>query len=102
MMSDPGNIATSHATSRRRIVPIILFAVCVVGGIVAWYAGVRNLFFPDNFGVVEPGKIYRSAQIHRNVLRQTLLDNHINVIVDLSEEDTPNARAEKQIASELG
>jgi len=62
----------------------------------------RNYFFPDNFGVVESGRIYRSAQIHPRVLRQTLLDHNIKVIVDLSQEDSDDSTAEKQIATDLG
>lgn len=85
----------------RLIFPLVLLAL-IAGGVIWWYAGLRNYFIPDNFGVVEPGKIYRSAQIHRRILRQTLLDNNIKVIVDLSQEDSPDAQAEKQIAADLG
>lgn len=67
-----------------------------------WYAGLRNRFYPDNFGVVEPGRIYRSAQISRYVLRKTLSQNHIGLIIDLAHESTPDALAERQIAQEMG
>ena len=87
---------------RRLRVAAVVLACILIGGVSWWYAGLRNYFFPDNFGVVEPGKIYRSAQIHPRVLRQTLLDNNIRVIVDLSQEESGDAQAEKQIAAELG
>ncbi len=80
----------------------LVMAILIVGGFVAWYAGVRNRFFPDNFGVVEPGRIYRSAQINRRILRQTLLDHHITVIVDLAQENSADSIAEQNIAKEMG
>src|SRR5215469_2630596 len=57
-----------------------------------------------NFGVVEPGRIYRSGQISRHVIRRTLADNHIGVIIDLSSrwEATPDAKAERVVAHDLG
>ena len=70
--------------------------------VIWWYAGLRNQFLPDNFGVVEPGKIYRSAQISKRVLPGTLRDNNIKVIIDLSQEDSADAQAEKKIAADLG
>lgn len=107
MMSYEGESGRTAPAAPRRlgrvpiILPLVLIAL-IAGGITWWYAGLRNYFIPDNFGVVEPGKIYRSAQIHRRILRQTLLDNNIKVIVDLSQEDSPDALAEKQIAADLG
>ncbi|HET6249544.1 MAG TPA: dual specificity protein phosphatase family protein [Tepidisphaeraceae bacterium] len=94
----------AQAQHRRRLwIPAAIVGLCVlVGMVIWWYAGLRNQFFPDNFGVVEPGKIYRSAQISPRVLPRTLLDNNIKVIIDLSQEDSPDAQAEKKIAADLG
>ncbi|MDB5290814.1 MAG: hypothetical protein JWL69_2055 [Phycisphaerales bacterium] len=76
----------------------------VIAFTIIWYTGLRNRFLPMNFGVVEPGKIYRSGQISPNVLRKTLAANRIGLIVNLSSpyEDNPDARAEPIIASEMG
>jgi protein tyrosine/serine phosphatase len=94
---------TKKRPARRRILLILSVTfVVLIGTVIWWYAGLRNYFVPDNFGVVEPGKTYRSAQIHQRILRQTLLDNNIKVIVDLSQEDSEDAEAEKRIAAELG
>jgi protein tyrosine/serine phosphatase len=88
---------------RTRLIPAaIVFTCIVVGMVIWWYAGLRNQFLPDNFGVVEPGKIYRSAQISQRVLPGTLRDNNIKVIIDLSQEDSADAQAEKKIAADLG
>jgi hypothetical protein len=103
--STPPARSTPAGTARHRgrLIAALIIVLCIVAGLVTWwYAGLRNQFFPDNFGVVEPGKIYRSAQISRRVLPRTLLDNNIKVIIDLSQEDSPDARAERKIAAELG
>lgn len=95
--------APAHSRRRARFYAVVGIVVIVfAAAIILWHTGVRNYFYPDNFGVVEPGKIYRSAQIHARVLRQTLLDHNIKVIVDLSQDDTPDERAEQHIAAEMG
>ena len=82
----------------------VVFAVLAAAGVIAWYAGLSNRFVPMNFGVVEPGRLYRSGQISRQVVRRTLVNNHIGLIIDLSSrwEDTADARAERAYAKELG
>lgn len=103
-----GGAATASAASTRaanRRLGLIAFslALLTIGALVIWwYAGLRNRFFPDNFGVVEPGRIFRSAQIHPRILRQTLAENHIAVILDLAHETTPEAQAEQTIAADMG
>jgi len=81
----------------------LVLSLCATAPI-AWYAGLRYRFVPFNFGVVEPGKLFRSGQISRHVIRKTLVGNSIGLIVDLSSrwEDTPDARAERSVAAELG
>ncbi|HWE01085.1 MAG TPA: tyrosine-protein phosphatase [Tepidisphaeraceae bacterium] len=93
----------ADALRRKRWVLAVAAAIALTAALtIWWYAGLRNQFYPDNFGVVEPGRIYRSAQISRRILRKTLQENHIAVIVDLSRESTPDAVAEKRIAAEMG
>ena len=40
-------------------------------------------------------------QISRRVLRQTLLDHHIGLIIDLSHEESTDAQAERSIADDM-
>jgi protein-tyrosine phosphatase len=89
---------------RGRIILGAAALALVITFTIVWYTGLRNRFLPMNFGVVEPGKIYRSGQISPSVLRRTLADNRIGLIVNLSSpyEDNPDARAEPLIASEMG
>ena len=84
------------------VLAAIAIIVAGVSLTVWWYAGLRNRFYPDNFGVVEPGRIYRSAQISQYVLRKTLERNHIGLIIDLAHESSPDALAECSIAKEAG
>ncbi len=88
--------------SAGRIVVLVICIALIVEGAVAWTTTVRWWFFPNNFAVVEPGKLYRSAQLSRYLIRRTLLDHHIGLVIDLSRDDTPDTAAERRITSELG
>lgn len=88
--------------SGRRGIAIIVTIGLTCGLIGWWYAGLRNWFEPVNFGVVEPGRIYRSGQISEHIIRKTLEQNHVGVIVSLSGDESPDADAEKSAAAELG
>lgn len=72
------------------------------GGFVVWNNALKQRFIPTNFGVVEPGKIYRSGQISRHLMAKTLEKYHIGLIVDLSYENTPDAEAERATAAAMG
>jgi protein tyrosine phosphatase (PTP) superfamily phosphohydrolase (DUF442 family) len=100
----PASAVTRRSRTRRRwLVGGSVLCLCAAA-VVGWYAGLRNRFEPMNFGVVEPGRIFRSGQISKQVMRQTLVNNGIRVIIDLSSrwEETPDARAERAIAKQLG
>lgn len=81
---------------------LILIIALACGVIGWWYAGLRNWFEPVNFGIVEPGRIYRSGQISSHVIRNALEQNHVGLILSLSGEESPDADAEKSAAAELG
>lgn len=81
---------------------LILIIALACGLIGWWYAGLRNWFEPVNFGIVEPGRIYRSGQISSHVIRNALEQNHVGLILSLSGEESPDADAEKSAAAELG
>lgn len=42
-----------------------------------WVRDVRDQFLPKRWGVVEPGKIYRSGQISGTLIKRMLEENHI-------------------------
>lgn len=68
------------------------------------YKDLRDRLVPKRFGVVEVGKIYRSGQLHRALIRDTLAKNHIQVIIDLTHDDHSNVhqQAEQAAIRELG
>lgn len=69
-----------------------------------WVRDVRDQFLPKRWGVVEPGKIYRSGQISATLIKRMLKENHIERVVDLTL-DTPGNRyhdAELKTIQELG
>ncbi len=73
---------------------------------VAWNNGLRDRLMPKNFGVVEPGVLYRSGQISRWQIEPTLRKYNIKLIVALSAHagasQMPNIDAEIKIANALG
>jgi protein tyrosine/serine phosphatase len=79
-------------------------ALLVIAGLVVWNNGLRDRLLPKNFGVVEPGKLYRSGQISHWQIEQALKDNGIKVIVALSGHGGKQADldAELKASSELG
>ncbi len=78
----------------------------VILAFVAWNNGVRDYLLPKNFGVVEPGVLYRSGQISRWQIEKTLKANNIKLIVALSanasHSQTANIDAEIKTAADLG
>lgn len=82
---------------------MLLSAVLVLAGAVAWHKHGRYWFFPRNFGVVVEGRIYRSGQNSERVLRRLARELGLRTIVDLGGTgDKPATRAERALAEELG
>jgi protein tyrosine phosphatase (PTP) superfamily phosphohydrolase (DUF442 family) len=76
---------TSTPCHRRWPWAVLVVAVLLAIAIpVAWNNGVRDALLPKNFGVVEPGKLYRSGQMSHWQVEKTLRSNDIKVIVALS------------------
>ena len=85
---------------------LILLALAGAFGLFAywWLDGGRYRFKPRRFGVVQEGAVYRSGQIHPNLIRDVLTTHGIDVIIDLAQ-DPPHdeaARAEHEAAKALG
>lgn len=80
-----------------------LLLVLGVGFLVLWIDGGRNRFLPKNFGVVEPGLIYRSGQIHGAILEDVLKEHHIQTVIDVSgDSGRSHEDAELEIVARLG
>ncbi len=97
-------IQESPVRRRRRAVGAVVGVVLLgVAAPVAWNNGVRDGLFPKNFGVVDPGRLFRSGQISHWQIRRTLAENHIARIVALSGHGgrAADLAAEDQAAAEL-
>ncbi len=64
----------------------------------------RDRFIPKRWGVVEEGKIYRSGQLSRHLVREMLQTHKIATVVDLTLDDPtdPHHEAELAAIAELG
>jgi protein tyrosine/serine phosphatase len=73
----------------------------VVLGVVA-VEEFRHSFFPKRFGVVEPGLIFRSGQIDSGLIKPTLQQHGIKVVVDLTKpvDETPDDAEERDRLAE--
>lgn len=69
-----------------------------------WLDGGRYRFKPRRFGVVQVGTVYRSGQIHPNLIEGVLREHRIRVIVDLATDQPGDeaAGAERAAAERLG
>jgi len=65
---------------------------------------VRDGLVPKRWGVVEAGRVYRSGQLHRRLVKDTLRKNGVEVVIDLThwKPDDPHQQAEQWAIRELG
>ena len=92
---------------QRRRVKWLLWIVVLAGLVPVGVEGfhkLRDRCLPKRFGVVEQGRIYRSGQLHRALVRDTLASHHIAVVIDLTHADPGNLdqQAEQAAIRELG
>jgi protein tyrosine/serine phosphatase len=108
MMSEPvvltvGPKAGRPNTSLTRRQKLLIAAAVVCSAIVAinheQVTAVRDRFIPKRWGVVEEGKIYRSGQLSRHLVKQVLQAHHIQTIVDLTFDNPEDANHAAEIAA---
>lgn len=90
---------------RKRIALAAGGLLCVALAVFVWEHHLRDRFVPKKWGVVVPGKIYRSGQLSEHLVEKMLQQHGIKVIVDLTYEDLPNEpeqREELAAAERLG
>ena len=67
---------------------ILLLGATVLVALGAWQAGLKHRFVPKNFGVVEPGQIYRSGRLTTGTLAQVVKAHDIKTVIDFGAYDT--------------
>jgi len=85
-------------TSLRRWLRIAVVIAVAVAGVVVWDA-VKYRFIAKRWGVVEPGRIYRSGQISKWMIEKTLTRHRIAVIVDLTNPDPADEHQQAELAA---
>jgi len=98
-----------NTRSKRIIITVATIACLIIGALVTWNNVLKALLIPRNFGVVEPGSIYRSGQISQYVIEKTLKKHDIRTIIFLSEDKDltegvkrPDVTTERETAQRLG
>src|SRR5262249_3927257 len=96
----------SHVEHRRArwIAAAVVLVAAVIAANHRQITALRDRFIPKRWGVVEEGKIYRSGQISRHLIRQMLVTNRIQTVVDLTWDDPneTNHVAELAAIADLG
>src|SRR5262249_46316236 len=69
-----------------------------------WEKVVRDRIIPKKWGVVVPGKVYRSGQISKELIESVLTKNGIRAIINLqsADPDDANQEAERSVATAHG
>lgn len=106
-MIDPMSIAgksTGGAGWGRGAARVLSLAVVVLLGVLLWRYVVAINVLPENFGTVEPGKIYRSGKMTPAALAAVHRKHGIRTIIDLGtyEPGSVEERREQRTAEELG
>jgi len=83
---------------------VALLLALVAAGLWLWTEVLKDRLIPKRWGEVEQGRVYRSGQLHRALVKETLASHGIDVIVNLSGEEAtnPDQQAEIEAARELG
>ena len=100
--------AVSEAIARPRLrnalLALTLTASLCIGAVIWWRDGGKRLFQPRKWDHIETGFLYRSGQIHRRLIEDTLHEHGIDLVIDLAADGTPDAdeAAEREAIERLG
>lgn len=87
------------------IISAILLLILIAASWALWTNWARDLLLPRKWAEIEHGKVYRSGQLSGRLIRETLTNNHIGLVVSLVFEpgnDDPDLHIEQQICKDLG
>jgi protein tyrosine phosphatase (PTP) superfamily phosphohydrolase (DUF442 family) len=97
-----------HTDTKKHLRPLIAGFFVVLIGIGAWvvfHNTIRYDIFPKRFVELEEGRLFRSGQLSRKLVRDVFLEHDIGVVVDLAEYEpkwAEDKREEERVAKELG
>lgn len=86
----------------RRILVALLVIASVSYGIFWWLDGGKRLFYPRKFASVTEG-FYRAGQIHRRLIKDVLVWNDIDLVIDLAKDQRGDldAATEREVTKRL-
>ncbi len=86
------------------VVRVLLVLLVLWGLFEIWKAFIEDRLIPKRWDAVEAGSLYRSGQLHRDLIERVLVDNGIDVIVNMNRPamDKPDHAAEVAVAEALG
>jgi hypothetical protein len=89
---------------RNALVALALAASLCTGAVVWWRDGGKRLFQPRKWDEVDAGFLYRSGQIHRRLIEDTLREHGIDLVIDLAKDRNGDldAAAEREAIRKLG
>jgi protein tyrosine/serine phosphatase len=89
---------------RHKLIKFSLLACALIGGgVLLWEGLLEDRLVAKRFGVVEPGKIYRSGQISSHLIEPVLRENKIEKVIALNGSDLqkPYLKTEVETAKKL-
>jgi protein tyrosine phosphatase (PTP) superfamily phosphohydrolase (DUF442 family) len=88
----------------RSIALTTIILACVASTVALWTVVLRDRIVPKRFGVVVPGKVFRSGQISRSLIANVVDRHGIRTIIDLNGLDPKDAdqRAEMEVSDAKG
>ncbi|MCA9016007.1 MAG: dual specificity protein phosphatase family protein [Planctomycetaceae bacterium] len=93
------------APTRKKTLLKISIAVCamIVAGVLFWEGFLEDRLVAKRWGVVEPGKIYRSGQVSSYLIEPMLRENKIEKVIALNGSDLnkPYLKTEVETARKL-
>ncbi|HEV8070297.1 MAG TPA: tyrosine-protein phosphatase [Planctomycetaceae bacterium] len=104
---EPADAGIARPRPRKtvRIAGLTILGFAVIGAAISlWSLVLRDRFVPKRFGVVVPGKVYRSGQISKFLIADVVDRNHIGTIIDLNGLDPNDAdqRVELDVSQSKG
>lgn len=107
MKTTDKDVATEPAVQQplpRKLLKLaLILCACIAAGVLIWEELLEDRVVAKRFGVVEPGKIYRSGQISSYLIEPVLNENKIEKVIALNGSDLqkPYLKTEVETAKKL-
>ena len=95
---DTGGSSKILGRTRVKISPLVLVTI-IAGGAIWWANFGKKRYLPKRFGVVVPGKIYRSGQNSKWLIEDLLVKHKIEGIIDFTGFDWNDEHQQAELAA---